>query len=853
MSIETIPKSAPGAGDGVEPTRKERRRAGKAKPGISMLAQGEPMVWLSGGALAMCLVMILGLLGLCLFYGMGTFWPTPIYRIELVDGTVHEGQVTRYEEFSLGRQMANRLEGEVKEAALNALGNEDSVVARRWLLRTGNYELTDEHFNWVSDLEMAALPEGIQEPEWALMLERVEWGRFYGTPHEFAYRTERTPGEEEQELKEIVQFLDSQRYQLFSDPDDTKVTQFDEAVKPLREKLDQVRQDNIVRFLGEFTAAEGKRFDLVFEGGARESDVDLSQFGVQPGQDVIEVEEVWAGAAEAWRKYNEMHAEVRERYYERRRLEKHDIGAVNAVLESARLGVRQAEIDHDVYLLSTAEDIKLANQELQALEDEREKTRAVLKKIRERMGEDAPLTGFAEQMAEGWLKKIDERAAEPEERKKGYKTLIAETPDDAQGAVVRFLEASETANEQTVEIQAEINSIKGQNERPQLRMVTAQGQGQTIALGNIVRAVPANQLSLGGKVSVYLSRWWEFLADEPREANSEGGVFPAIWGTVVMTLIMSLAVVPFGVLAALYLREYAKAGPVVSAVRIAINNLAGVPSIVFGVFGLGFFCYIIGAFIDGGPAKIPLTPMPQPIWYAVAFGLAALGSGAFLTGVYSLAARTRERTQVQVLLGYLSVLLWLTCFVVLIALIFWTPMFRGFFRPSLPNPTFGKGGLIWASLTLALLTLPVVIVATEEALSAVPNSLREGSYACGGSKWQTIKRIVLPHAMPGIMTGMILAMARGAGEVAPLMLVGAVKLAPELPLDLSFPFLHPDRSFMHLGFHIFDLGFHSPNSEAAKPMVFTTTLLLIGIIAVLNLAAVWLRARLRKRFQGGEF
>jgi ABC-type phosphate transport system permease subunit len=307
------------------------------------------------------------------------------------------------------------------------------------------------------------------------------------------------------------------------------------------------------------------------------------------------------------------------------------------------------------------------------------------------------------------------------------------------------------------------------------------------------------------------------------------------------------------VLAALYLREYAKAGPIVSAVRIAINNLAGVPSIVFGVFGLGFFCYIIGAFIDGGPEKINLTPMPEPKWYFVAFMLAAIAAGAFFTGLYSLSARTRERSQLQVWLGYLSVAMWLMCCILLIGLIFYTPMFDGFFRPRMPNPTFGKGGLIWASLTLALLTLPVVIVATEEALSAVPNSLREGSYACGGSKWQTIKRIVLPHAMPGIMTGMILAMARGAGEVAPLMLVGAVKLAPELPLDTTFPFLHPDRSFMHLGFHIFDLGFHSPNSEAAKPMVFTTTLLLIAIIAALNLAAVWLRARLRKRFQGGEF
>jgi phosphate transport system permease protein len=131
--------------------------------------------------------------------------------------------------------------------------------------------------------------------------------------------------------------------------------------------------------------------------------------------------------------------------------------------------------------------------------------------------------------------------------------------------------------------------------------------------------------------------------------------------------------------------------------------------------------------------------------------------------------------------------------------------------------------------------------------------MREGSYACGASKWQTIRRIVLPRAMPGIMTGAILAMARGAGEVAPLMLVGAVKLAPELPLDGTAPYLHPSRSFMHLGFHVYDLGFQSQNSEAAKPMVFTTTLLLIGIITLLNVSAIWLRSRLRSRFHGPQF
>ncbi|MCI0452775.1 MAG: phosphate ABC transporter permease PstA [Candidatus Latescibacteria bacterium] len=342
---------------------------------------------------------------------------------------------------------------------------------------------------------------------------------------------------------------------------------------------------------------------------------------------------------------------------------------------------------------------------------------------------------------------------------------------------LRLLEGEMRAIEsQRRALEEEVRLLDEENARYELVMQTSTGQDASIPLADIVRGFPANQLSTASKLGVYGSRWREFLSDDPREANSEGGVLPAIVGTVIMTLLMSIAVVPFGVLAALYLREYAKAGLVVSAVRIAINNMAGVPSIVFGVFGLGFFCYIIGGGLD------------------------------------------------QLL-----------------------------FAEKLPNPTYGRGGVLWASLTLALLTLPVVVVSTEEALAAVPRSMREGSYACGASKWQTIRRIVLPRAMPGIMTGFILAMARGAGEVAPLMLVGAVKLAPDLPIDAVAPYLHPDRSFMHLGFHIYDVGFQSQNSEAGKPMVYTTTLLLIAIIAFLNIAAVWMRTRLRRRFVGGTF
>ncbi|MCA9129957.1 MAG: ABC transporter permease subunit [Planctomycetales bacterium] len=319
-----------------------------------------------------------------------------------------------------------------------------------------------------------------------------------------------------------------------------------------------------------------------------------------------------------------------------------------------------------------------------------------------------------------------------------------------------------------------------------------------------------------------------------------------------MTLIMTIAVVPFGVMAALYLREYAGNGPLVALIRISINNLAGVPSIVYGVFGFSFFCYTIGAYIDGGPTNADISTWPSHIWF-MATGVAALtGTLAFFAGMFG-TGPSHQSTRLRKWSGRLALVLWLVCLALVALLILKSPFFNGFYREYLPNPTFGKGGLLWASLTLSLLTLPVVIVATEEALSAVPNSLREGSLACGASKWQTIQRIVLPHARPGILTGAILAMARGAGEVAPLMLVGALPTAQDLPLDSEFPFFHGSRSFMHLGYQIYALGFQSQNSDAAVPMVFTCTLLLILIVASLNLFAILLRARLRKRFLGNQF
>ena len=373
-----------------------------------------------------------------------------------------------------------------------------------------------------------------------------------------------------------------------------------------------------------------------------------------------------------------------------------------------------------------------------------------------------------------------------------------------------------------------------------------------VVVADIVRFVEPNQLGWIGKSKLYVERWFEFLFGQPREGGIEGGFFPALWGTIVMTLIMSIAVMPFGVIAALYMREYARSGWVLSIIRISINNLAGVPSIVYGVFGLSFFCYTIGGYIDGGPEKAGFTPWPSSVWFVALASTALLGTIAFFLAALA-SGSPAQMSPFRKSLASFGGLFWLLSLVGIVCLMVKSPFFHGFYEATLPNPTFGKGCLLWASCTLALLTLPVVIVATEEALSAVPNSIREGSYACGAGKWQTLQRIVLPYARPGIITGFILAMARGAGEVAPMMLVGAIPLVTELPLDSEFPFFHGSRSFMHLGFQIYSLGFQSQNSEAAKPMVFTATLLLLTIVTLLNVTAIWLRARLRKRFQGSQF
>jgi phosphate transport system permease protein len=259
---------------------------------------------------------------------------------------------------------------------------------------------------------------------------------------------------------------------------------------------------------------------------------------------------------------------------------------------------------------------------------------------------------------------------------------------------------------------------------------------------------------------------WEFLSQAPREGMKAGGIFPAIFGTAALVILMTIAVIPLGVATAIYMHEYApKRSRMVHLVRLAIQNLAGVPAIVFGLFGLGFFIEFVGRGVDR-----------------------ALYGGRLV---------------------------------------------------------YGQPAILWAALTMALLTLPTVVVATEEALRAIPQSYREVAYALGATRWQMIRRVVLPQAVGGILTGGILAISRGSGEVAPVMFTGAAYFLPELPKRLH-------NQFMEMGYHVYVMTTQSPDVEATKPVLYTTVMVLLMMTFALNFTAIMIRAQIRKRLRYGR-
>ena len=695
-------------------------------------AIGEPMVWLTGGALVVCLVMIVILVLMVVVNGSKSFWPRPIDQVTLVDGEVFLGIATAHEQAAESGSM-------------------------RTLYRVGNRDIGQESFRWVDDELVVA----IEQPEYAVMLEREAWGVWFGIP------------------------------------------------------------ESIV---------------LVHDDGEDEL---LAQ-----------------GASDVLEAFGEIHRNARDVKGQIESLKSSGLGSINSEIDQLRLDIRQSEIEFErgdqglvrfgwvSWIVCGAVVIGIGGLVYRLRE-----FGAELGSVNARQGKLIRTSGsivmamllIAMLIAAPWKGRV---------------------PDEV---TLESMRAS--AGEREVELLAEYDEVLGQIGKIEsgdnrLRVLVIEQSGgefaptsQTLAdeplhVSQVVRLVQANTLSGSGKLGVYLSRWWEYLSAYPREANTEGGVFPVIVGTVMLTLMLTIFVTPMGVIAALYLREYAKQGFVTSLIRIAVNNLAGVPSIVYGVFGLGFFCYTVGGYVDTGASES--ARMNVSAWWGMFVLAGIMLMSGFASKLWSKPDPGKAPKSINLWMGRVSWGIWGAVLVLAVMLVTRTPYFHGMFeaRAQDGTPTFGARGMLWASLTLALLTLPVVIVATEEAIAAVPGSMREGSYGCGASKWQTMRRIVLPGAMPGILTGAILAMARGAGEVAPLMLVGAVKLNQDLPISTQAPFIHADQSFMHLGFHIFDLGFQSPDSQAARPLVWTTTLLFLVIVFSLNFAAIMIRSRLRARMAG---
>ncbi len=550
---------------------------------------GAPWIWLNAGAVAISVIMVVGLIGLIAVRGLSHFWPAEIVEFQVGDPELGLGQMVVGEHVR-SQTIPVQVARDAGIAVPPELGEGDLVT--RHLIKQGNRDVTGRDFAWYPELQMSEW----QTPPDAMVLERREWGDFFGYP---------------------------------------------------------------LRLL-------------------------------ENGEVVAEGEGLWDELQARIVRGNELFREIR-------RIERRDVGVISERMEALRLQQRGLQRDPDIAPEALAD-------ELERIEGEGASLQAEFQVLRE-----------------------------------------------------------------------ELDVLRQASRRDVLVASVAGGEEVEISVGEIVRAVQPNSMSLGAKAAAYVQQFWAFVSGEPREANTAGGIFPAIFGTVTMVLLMSLIVSPFGVLAAIYLREYAKQGPLLKLIRISVYNLAGVPSIVYGVFGLGFFVYTLGGSLD-----------------------------------------------------------------------------ELFYSDRLPSPTFGSPALIWASLTLALLTLPVVIVSTEEGLARIPSSVRQGSLALGATKSETLWKVVVPLATPAMMTGMILAIARAAGEVAPLMLVGVVKLAPTLPVDGSFPFVHLDRQIMHLGFHIYDVGFQSPNVEAARPLVYATALVLVILIIVLNMTAISIRNRLRERYRAAS-
>lgn len=766
-----------------------------------MSARGEPAVWMLGLALCLCVTMVVALMSLIVREGLRTFWPRPIEQVTLVGGEKILGMPMQDEAFDAQSGDLAAIDARrTQPGLLKGSFASDGRPVRR-LYRVGNRDVGQEPFRWVT----LAMVESVDRPKSATLLERQEWGVWIG------------------ELRAIYRQESIKVPASAGDIAAEGVIETPEGPRPVARTVLSTASDGtrVVRQRTYLAGAPGA-------GSGGSSD-----------------------APDAWGAFESLHEQAVARSEKIAAIEKGEIGSINHDMEAWRLRVRKAEMDRDRTAAEGPSSVPMWEWAAGVLGV------LVLAGTTIMLGKAGPRGSKSVRMGRASLVVLAAVLAT---------WCWLENPWSRRVVTIADVESVRAqAGEALTKLQAaydeaigRIGEVRSLDEQYRVEVVDTKGRfaplrqsspDEPLMLSQIVRAVQSNTLGTSGRWGVYFSRWTEFLSAGPRDSNTAGGVFPVLFGTVSLTLLLSLLVVPMGVVAALYLREYARQGVVTSLIRIAVNNLAGVPSIVYGVFGLGFFCYTVGQYIDQGPH----VPAPTFAWWVTLGGGAVAALGAICFAIMAKPTPGTPPTRLHCTMAFLTGICWLGAAGLATAAVFRTPYFHGFYAERSPNPVFGTRGLLWASITLALMTLPVVIVATEEAIASVPRTMREGSYGCGASKWQTIRRIVLPGAMPGIMTGMILAMARGAGEVAPLMLVGAVKLAPELPISLTPPFVHLERSFMHLGFHIYDLGFQSPDSEAARPLVWTTTLLLIAMVVTLNVAAIWLRASLRSKMKTGVF
>ncbi len=874
------------------------------------------MVWLTGGMFAIACSMIFSLLGLILYKGLATHWQRSFAIYPLNNGEFEAGEVQYSQPYNISRQSIGSLDEKTRTKAEELLVERDQVNSTQLYLRSGNYDVSNRHFAFVPYIAMNIQPADLHSgktyrPSEIWLLERREWGVLYGFPcrleqsfapeldTEFAslkilmenldallpaIQTPSVSTNSQPALgMELGALLEAVSTELKADWEKTLVggkassdsvhTTIDAS--DLKSAVEESHRKQSI-LLRRIEAAKQKlgRLDRQLSTsriGVRKAEIregtELQSIADEATQIATEKsisEAIWfdlKSSIQAWKKkFNGMPSQLTQ-------LDRIELAAKSRFEEEvASFASSLSKLRERMQIMPTTskraiETVIDVADSLSGLQ-----YRLNLDIARLEAGLQAEVLTLQVPTLD-WLGEVpwnDSKMASaigdsfPKEKssmeldRELAKLIGLDDQVEASTLSCPQTQLSPTQSMMTLDLTSGRKRIWLSDDIEEMKTRAATLREKTVLVSDIVRLVEPNQLGIIGKTRLYAIRWSEFLFGQPREGGIEGGFFPALWGTIVMTLIMSIAVMPFGVIAALYMREYAKTGLVLSVIRISINNLAGVPSIVYGVFGLSFFCYTIGGFIDGGPIKAGFTPWPSSLWFLALTVTTLAGTGAFFLAALA-SGSPAQMSPIRKRLASFGGVFWLLCLIGLVLLVVKSPFFNGFYQATLPSPTFGKGCLLWASCTLALLTLPVVIVATEEALASVPNSLREGSYACGAGKWQTLQRIVLPYARPGIITGFILAMARGAGEVAPMMLVGAIPLITELPLDFEFPFFHGSRSFMHLGFQIYSLGFQSQNSEAAKPMVFTATLLLLTIVTLLNVSAIWLRARLRKKFQGSQF